>query len=82
VRQAPEQSPLVTPTEEPMKKLLLPGPAIATEVPMDIPAGGHQVVVWPEYVSGPLQVSAYADWTHVVPEYNENNNSASLTVYP
>ena len=47
-------------------------PAFAQEVS---PAVHHDV-------SGPLQVSAYADWTHVVPEYNENNNSASLTVYP
>jgi hypothetical protein len=61
---------------------MLPGPAIATLVPMNVPAGDHQVVFWPEYLTGPLKVAAYADATHVVPEYNETNNTASLIVWP
>jgi hypothetical protein len=60
----------------------LPGPAIATPVWMNIPAGGSFTVFWPEQLSGPLQVGVYADFTHVVPEYNELNNSDMLTVFP
>ena len=60
----------------------LPGPAIATPVWMNIPAGGHCTIFWPEHVYGPLQVGAYADFTHLVPEYNELNNNDSITVVP
>lgn len=60
----------------------LPGPAIATPVTMNIPAHSQAVLIWTEYVTGPLQVGAYADYTHVVPEYNEANNTDSLIVHP
>jgi hypothetical protein len=61
----------------------LPGPAIATPVAMStIPAGGHRTHVWAEYLSSPLKVGAYADFTHVVPEYNELNNTDTLIVFP
>ncbi len=61
---------------------MLPGPAIATPVGMNIAAGHQAVVYWPEHLAGPLKVGAYADFTHVVPEYDEANNTASLTVFP
>jgi hypothetical protein len=61
----------------------LPGPAIATPVAMSsIAAGSQRAIVWAEYLSGPLKVGAYADFTHVVPEYNEANNTDTLTVFP
>jgi hypothetical protein len=60
----------------------LPGPAIATPVWMNIPAGDQAVVIWTEYVTGPLKVGAYADATNVVAEYTKANNSASLIVLP
>ena len=47
-----------------------------------IPVGGHRTLVWAEHLSSPLKVGAYADFTHLVPEYNELNNNDSLTVFP
>jgi len=48
------------------------------------PAGSRAVpeVFWAEYLTGSLKVGAYADATHVVPEYNETNTTASLIVWP
>ena len=60
----------------------LPGPAIATPVPMNISAGSHQTLIWAEYLTAPLKVGAYANFTHVVPDYNEANNTDALTVFP
>ena len=52
---------------------MLPGPAVATPVAMNIPAGGYQGFAFVEHA--PLTVAEIANYDHNVPEYNEANNS-------
>jgi hypothetical protein len=59
---------------------MLPGPAVATPIAMNIPAGGYQAVWFLENES--LTVGLLADHTHVVAEYNELNNNDSLDITP
>jgi hypothetical protein len=47
-----------------------------------ITPGSQRTIIWAEYLTSPLKVGAYADFTHVVPEYNETNNTDTLTVFP
>jgi hypothetical protein len=47
---------------------------------MNIPAGGYQVFYFLEHA--PVTVGLRADFTHVVPEYNELNNDDSLAITP
>jgi hypothetical protein len=58
----------------------LPGPAVATPIPMNIPAGGYQVFFFLE--NAPLTVGLHADNPDVVLEYTNANNDDSLFITP
>src|SRR5262245_45171712 len=58
----------------------LPGLAVAIPYSMDIPAVGYRMFFFAEHA--PLRVSLTADFTHLVPEYNEANNEAILDIVP
>jgi hypothetical protein len=58
----------------------LPGPAVATPVAMNIPAGGYQMFYFVEHA--PVTIGLIADYNHDVPEYDETNNSYSVGIIP
>jgi hypothetical protein len=59
---------------------MLPGPAVATPIAMNIPAGGYQAFYFIE--NAPVTAGLIADYNHDVLEYSEANNSFSMGIIP